>query len=77
MTRDDIIEHVAGVAATVFRAENAIRPQWEKRLRQTKGAAPETKEETANAYLHAVAEEILKGYSDDELQRLYPDALEN
>lgn len=77
MTRDDIIEHVAGVAATVFRAENAIRPQWEERLQQAIDADPETKEETANAYIRAVAEEILKGYSDDELQRLYPDALEN
>lgn len=75
MTRNDIIEHMAGVVGSVFRAEDAIRPQWEERLRQTKDADPETKEKTANAYLRAVAEEFLKGYSDEELQRLYPNGV--
>ncbi len=75
MTKEEIINHMAGVAAAVFRAEDTIRPQWEERLHQTHDADPETKEKTADAYLRAVADEMLCTYSDDELQRLYGDEL--
>ena len=76
MTKEEIINHVADVAAAVFRAEDEIRPQWEERLRKMCDADEDTKQKTADAYLRAVAEELLSLYGNDELQRLYSDSTE-
>jgi hypothetical protein len=73
MTKEQIITHLASVASAVFLADNKVRPQWQERLRATRDADPDTKEQTAMQYLRAVAEEMLRSYSDEELQRLYPD----
>lgn len=73
MTREDIIQHFMDVVAAVFRAEDVVRPQWEERLRACRGADKDTLSKAADGYLRAVSEEILSHYSDDQLQRLYPD----
>lgn len=73
MTKEQIITHLAGVANAVFLADDKARPEWQERLRATRNADPDTKEQTAKEYLRAVAEELLRSYSDEELQRLYPD----
>ena len=71
MNRELIIRHLADVALSVLRADAVVKPQWEERLRQTRNADQETKERMADEYLRAVAEEMLKAYSDSDLQRLY------
>ena len=73
MTREEIITHLASVVNTVLLADDKMRPQWQERLRATRDADPDTKEQTAMQYLRAVAEEMLRSYSDEELQRLYND----
>lgn len=73
MTKEQIITHLAGVANAVLLADEKMRPEWQERLRATRDADPATKEQTAKEYLCAVAEEMLRSYSDEELQRLYND----
>lgn len=64
------------VVAAVFHAEDVVRPQWEERLRACRDADKDTLSKTADGYLRAVSEEMLSHYSDDQLQRLYPDTAE-
>lgn len=71
MTRQQIIQHLAAVAMAVFRAEVAVKPQWQQRLDAAKDADPDTRQRTADEYFQAIAGEMLKSYSDEELQRLY------
>lgn len=73
MTKEQIITHLASVANAVFLAEDKVRPEWQERLQTVRNADPATKEQAAKEYLRAVAEEMLRSYSDEELQRLYND----
>lgn len=59
MTKEEMIEHWADIAAAVFKAEDAIKDEWLPKLRLTKNAGHTTKEQIANAYLRAIATEIL------------------
>ena len=77
MTKEQIITHWASVANAVFLAEDKVRPEWQERLNATRDADPDTKEQTAMQYLRAVAEEMLRSYSDEELQRLYAEESED
>ena len=71
MEREQIIQHVKGVIEAVFTAEHEILPQWEDRLRQSKDADPDTRQEIAESYLRAIAEEMLSKYSDEELKNIH------
>lgn len=73
MTKEQIITHLAGVVNAVFLADDKVRPEWQERLNATRDADPDTKEQTAKEYIRTVAEEMLRSYSDEELQRLYND----
>lgn len=73
MTKEQIITHLASVANAVFLAEDKVRPEWQERLQTVRNADLDTKEQAAKEYLRAVAEEMLRSYSDEELQRLYND----
>ena len=76
MTREDFITHLSEVVNAVFLAEDRVLakwPKWREHLNQTRDADPGTKEKTVKAYLRAVAEELLKSYSDEELAQLYQD----
>ena len=71
MTRQEIITHLAGVVAAVFRAEDKLRPEWQQRLQTAKTADEETKEAICGDYLQAIAEEMLSAIPEEELQKLY------
>lgn len=59
MTKEEMIEHWADIAAAVFKAEDAIKDEWLPKLQATKNASKITKEQIADAYLRAIATEIL------------------
>lgn len=71
MNRDDIITHLSGVVNAVLLADDKMRPQWQQRLQDTRHADDDTREQTAKAYLRAVAEELLRSYSDEQLKEMY------
>ena len=71
MEREQTIQHVKGVIEAVFKAEHEILPQWEDRLRLSKDADPDTRQEIAESYLRATAEEMLSNYGDEELKNIY------
>lgn len=57
--RQQLIEHWMLLAKTVFVAEDAIKGEWLPKLQATKNASKITKEQIADAYLRAIATEIL------------------
>ena len=59
MTKEEMIQHWADIAAAVFRAEDAIKDEWLPKLQAAKNASKITKEQIADAYLRAIATEIL------------------
>jgi hypothetical protein len=59
MTKEEMIEHWANIAAAVFKAEDAIKDEWLPKLQATKNASKITKEQIADAYLRSIATEIL------------------
>ena len=59
MTKEDMIIHWMDIAAAVFKAEDAIKYEWTPKLQATKNASKITKEQIADAYLIAIATEIL------------------
>lgn len=59
MTRDEMIEHWANLAAAVFKAEDAIKDEWLPKLQATKNASDIEKQQVADAYLIAIATEII------------------
>lgn len=65
MTKEEMIEHIAGVVSAVFSAEDKILQTWEPRLKAVRNAGSKEKEETAKAYLRAIAEEIVSSYSGE------------
>ena len=66
MTHEEIIQHVASVVSAVFHAEHKISSVWAVRQ-----ADEDTKYRTYNAYLRAVAEEMISSTPEEELQQLY------
>lgn len=71
MTHEEIIQHVASVVSAVFHAEQKISSVWTERLQAVRQADEDTKYRTYNAYLRAVAEEIISSTPEEELQQLY------
>ena len=60
MTKEDMIIHWMDIAAAVFKAEDSIKDEWLPKLQATKNASKITKEQIADAYLRAIATEILE-----------------
>lgn len=59
MTRDEMIEHWANIAAAVFKAEDAIKDEWFPKLQASKNSSAIVKQQIADAYLRAIATEII------------------
>ena len=57
--REELIEHWMWIIQCVFAAEDNISEKWFPELRRAKMLPPGEKKEMAEAYLRALAEEIL------------------
>lgn len=71
MNREDIIAEISVAVRSVLTAQIKLHPEWNERIRQIRVADPGTQAQITNAYIRAIAEEMIKSYSDDELQREY------
>ena len=71
MTREEIIGHLINVEKIVFYAEAVVLPQWEKQLQALSTADSKERKAIEDAYLRAIAEEIVNQYPEDQLQILY------
>jgi hypothetical protein len=60
MTKEEMIEHWADIASAVFKAEDAIKDEWLPKLQASKNASAIVKEQMADAYLRAIATEIIE-----------------
>ena len=58
--RQELIEHWMLLAKTVFVAEDNIRDKWKPKLEASKNASAIVKEQIADAYLRAIATEIIE-----------------
>lgn len=67
MTRQEAIDRWKGIAETVFCAEAAIAKEWNKRLRDAAKLPEQQRRELANAYVEAIATEIVSKTTDEEL----------
>lgn len=61
-----MIEHWMLLAKAVFVAEDNIKDEWQPKLQTSKNASAVTKEQIANAYLRAIATEIIDKWEADE-----------
>ena len=59
MTREEMIEHWADIAAAVFKAEHNISDKWQPILQAARGKTDLEVQQTVDAYLRAIATEIL------------------
>lgn len=59
MTRNEMIEHWANIAAAVFKAEHNISDKWQPILKAARGKTDLEVQQTVDAYLRAIATEIL------------------
>ena len=69
MTKEEMIAHWAGIAAAVFRAEDAISKDWFPKLRAAKKDMPsDERRQLADNYLRAIATEIIEngGWTFDD-----------
>ena len=69
MTREEAIERWSHIANTVFWAENNISETWDARLRAAPGMTKEEQHLLADQYCKAIAAEIVKNTTDEELAR--------
>lgn len=60
--KEECIGRWVTIINCVFKAEDAIRGDWEQRLRDARSSDQSTKEKVANDYTRAIAEEILGNY---------------
>lgn len=58
--RQDLVEHWMLLAKTVFVAEDNISEEWKPKLEAAKNASALTKQQIADAYLRAIATEIIE-----------------
>ena len=70
MTRQEAIDRWKGIAETVFCAEAAIAKEWNKRLRDAVKLPEQQRHELANAYVEAIATEIVRRTTDEELAKM-------
>lgn len=60
MKKEELIEHWMLLAKTVFVAEDNIIDEWKPKLEASKNASAIVKEQIADAYLRAIATEIIE-----------------
>jgi len=63
-SREELIDHWADIAATVFHAEDEISDEWFPKLRKAKELPGDERRKLAEDYLRAIAAEIV-GHSKD------------
>lgn len=66
--RQELIEHWMLLAKTVFVAEDNISSEWKPKLEAAKGKTDIEVQQIADAYLRAIAEEIINHTKMEELQ---------
>jgi hypothetical protein len=57
--RQVLVEHWMQLSKTIFEAEDNISSEWKPKLEASKNASAIVKEQIANAYLRAIANEII------------------
>ena len=67
MTREEAINRWSDIAETVFWAEERIAQEWDEKLRAAPGMTKEEQHQLAREYCRAIAVEITKATSDEEL----------
>ena len=70
MTREEAIERWADIASTVFWAEENIAQEWHERLKDAPNLPKDKQHELAQAYCRAIAVEVTKNTSDEELAEM-------
>ena len=60
MDREQQIIHWMNIVACVFNAEDAVKPEWKSRLDEALSMSPDERVELCDAYLRAIAMEILE-----------------
>lgn len=58
-TKEEMIQNLADIAEAVFKAEDAIKDEWFPKFQALKNASKIEKEQFTDAYLRAIATEIL------------------
>lgn len=68
MTKEQMINHWADIAAAVFKAEDEISKEWFPKLRKAKELPGDERRQLADDYLRAIATEIIEngGWTFDE-----------
>jgi hypothetical protein len=69
MTRQEAINRWTDIASTVFWAEERISQEWNERLKAAPNLSKEQQHELAQAYCHAIADEVVSKTTDEELAR--------
>ena len=69
MTREEAIERWSHIANTVFWAEEKISKEWQQWLKEAPNLSKEEQHELASEYCKAIATEIVKNTTDEELAR--------
>ena len=70
MTREEAINRWTDIASTVFWAEDRIAKEWHERLKAAPDLSKEQQHELAQAYCRAIAVEVTKNTSDEELAEM-------
>ena len=70
MTREQAIKRWSDIAETVFWAEERIAKQWDSVLRSAPSMTKEGQHELVCEYCRAIAVEITKSTSDEELAKV-------
>ena len=70
MTRQEAIERWSTIANTLFWAEERIAKGWDAKLRKAPSMTKEEQHELAQAYCRAIAVEITKDTSDEQLAEI-------
>ena len=67
MTREEAINRWTDIASTVFWAEERIAKEWHERLKAAPNLSKEEQHELAQNYCRAIAVEITKNTTDEEM----------
>ena len=70
MTREQAINRWTDIANTIFWAEERIAKEWDAKLRKAPSMTKEEQHELAQAYCRAIAVEITKNTSDEQLAEM-------
>lgn len=69
MTRQQAISRWKDIASAVFWAEENLSKEWNNRLKEAPSLDKEKQHQLADAYLQAIATEIVSKTTDEELAR--------